>query len=397
MLAILFIWIVPPVLGQTSRPVRDYPIDVEAAPRPFAHATEVTGDMDTDGKLDEPQWLQAQVISDFVQSQPHAGFPPTERTVVRVVYDEDKLYIGAVCYDAEPDKLVITSLEHDFPGGGSTRDMDIFSVTLDTFLDRRNSFIFLVNPGGAYRDGQTFNDSRQIDFVWRAIAEVVTAVHDSGYTVEMAIPWTTLRFNPKDGTQDWGMNLLRRVRRKNEDSYWAPVDRRDPVHRMSKAGTLEGLTGLRPGRNLQFKPFAVADNRRGANFDSAGQTGADIDAGFDMKWGVTSGLTFDGTFRTDFSQVEVDAERVNLTRFPLFFPERREFFVENSGSFILGDVTERNYRGGSSLRDFTLFHSRRIGLISGEPIPANTHRCRRPAHGAGRPVRDRRAEHSDRG
>ena len=141
------------------------------------------------------------------------------------------------------------------------------------------------------------------------------------------------------------------------------------MHRMSKAGTLEGLSGLRAGRNLQFKPFAVADNRRGANFDSVDQAGADIDAGFDMKWGVTSGLTFDGTFRTDFSQVEVDAERVNLTRFPLFFPERREFFVENSGSFVLGDVTERNYRAGSSLRDFTLFHSRRIGLIGGEPIP----------------------------
>jgi Domain of unknown function (DUF5916)/Carbohydrate family 9 binding domain-like len=364
----LLVGLAVPASGQDGTPPPPYPIDLESAPRPFATAVAVGGTIDVDGALDEDLWKAAVPISDFIQSQPDPGFPPTERTVVRIIYDDDKLYIGAMCYDSEPDQLVITSLEHDFGEGGSTRDMDIFAVTLDTFLDRRNSFMFLVNPGGAFRDGQTFNDSRQIDFAWRAIAEVKTMVNDSGYTVEMAIPWTTLRFRPQSGEQSWGMNLLRRVRRKNEDSYWAPVDRRDPVHRMSKAGTLEGLAGLRTGRNLQVKPFGVASGKTGESFEAIGQDGGEADAGFDIKWGVTSGLTLDGTFLTDFSQVEVDAEQVNLTRFPLFFPERREFFVENSGSFILGDVSERNYRGGSSLTDFTLFHSRRIGLEDGQPI-----------------------------
>lgn len=348
-----------------------FPIDPEAAPRPATEARVATGPIRIDARLDDRAWAAAVPITDFVQSQPDRGFPPTERTAVRILYDDDNLYVGAICYDSEPDKLVITSLEHDFGAGagGSTREMDIFSITLDTFLDRRNSFIFLVNPGGAFRDGQTFNDSRQIDFAWRGVVQVKTAIHDSGYTVEMAIPWTTLRFNPADAPQDWGFNMLRRVRRKSEDSYWAPLDRRDPVHRMSKAGTLTGLEGLRAGRNLQVKPYARSSDVSGSAV-AAGESGFEWNAGGDMKWGVTAGLTFDGTVRTDFSEVDVDQEQVNLTRFPLFFPERREFFVENSGSFILGDVSERNYRTGASLRDFTLFHSRRIGRSSaGRPIP----------------------------
>jgi hypothetical protein len=344
-------------------------IDPEAMPRPAASATRVNARLRIDGKLDEAAWREAVPISNFVQSQPDAGYPPTEPTVVRVIYDERGLYIGALCYDSNPDELVITSLEQDFGVGGSTRDMDIFAVTLDTFLDRRSSFIFLVSPGGAYRDGQTFNDSRQVDFAWRAVVDIETTVHDSGYTVEMGIPWTSLRFDAERGVQDWGLNILRRVRRKNEDTYWAPVDRRDPVHRMSKAGTLTGLSDLRSGRNLTVKPFTLASAVGGSELEELDADGVEADAGGDIKWGVTPGLTLDGTVRTDFSQVEVDQEQVNLTRFPLFFPERRDFFVENSGSFVLGDVAERNYRTGSSLREFTLFHSRRIGLADGRPIP----------------------------
>ncbi len=353
-------------LGGDSTAARPTPIDPETAPRPTAYAWRTTARITIDGHLEEPAWRDAVAITDFVQSQPDEGYPPTEPTVVRILYDDRRLYVSAVCYDSEPDKLVVTSLERDFPGM-STRDMDIFSITLDTFLDRRNSFIFLINPRGAWRDGQTFNDSREVDFGWRAVMELETAVHDSGWTVEMAIPWTTLRFDPARGEQTWGLNVLRRVRRKSEDSYWAPVDRRDPVHRMSRAGTLEGLAGLRPGRNLRIKPFTLAGYETGRQHPD---TGMAADAGVDVKYGVTSGLTLDLTYRTDFSQVDVDQEQVNLTRFPLFFPELRDFFVENSGSFVLGDVTERNSRMGSSLRDFTLFHSRRIGLSPDRrPIP----------------------------
>jgi hypothetical protein len=307
-------------------------------------------------------------ITGFVQSQPDAGYPATEETVVRVLYDDRKLYIGALCYDSEPDKLVITTLEYGLKP--STHDMDVFAITLDTFLDRQNAFVWLVNPRGAYRDGQVFNDSRSSDWAWRGVVEVEAMPHDSGWTVEMAIPWTTLRFDPTRGDGTWGMQMMRRVRRKSEDSYWAPVDRRDPVHRMSRAGSLVGLQGVSPGRNLKVKPFVFGTDLSGTMYPADSAVDDGFEAGLDVKFGLTSGLTLDLTYNTDFSQAEVDQQRVNFTRFPLFFPEQREFFVENSGSFVLGDVTERNYRMGSSLRDFTLFHSRRIGLAADRrPIP----------------------------
>jgi hypothetical protein len=209
---------------------------------------------------------------------------------------------------------------------------------------------------------------------WDGVIDVKTAVTrtaggDSAWVVEMAVPLRTLRFDPGRPTQEWGMNFLRRVRRANESSYWAPLERQYRLHRMSKAGTLTGLEGLRQGRNLQVKPYAVAGRSTGAQVPAAAR-GADGDAGLDVKYGLGPSMTLDLSYNTDFSQVEVDQEQVNLTRFSLFFPERREFFIENSGAFTFGDVEERNYRMGASLRDFTLFNSRRIGLTGdGRPVP----------------------------
>jgi hypothetical protein len=348
------------------------PVDVEAAPRPEARATRTTGPITLDGVLDEAAWAAAPVISGFVQARPDRGHPASERTEVRILYDDHAVYFGAELWDREPDKLVIPSLEQDFETGNS----DIFGISLDTFLDRRNAFMFLVNPKGAVKEAQDFDDSRQENAAWEGIFEVRTSIHERGWTVEWAIPFTTLRFDPRKDPQDWGMNLMRRIRRKNEESYWAPLDQRDRIHRMSKAGTLRGLEGLRPGRNLLVKPYAVgshADGRAAVPVgDLAGEGGRTWkgDAGLDVKYGITPRLTLDLTLRTDFSQVEVDQERVNLTRFSLFFPERRDFFTENSGVFSFGDITERNYRTGSSLSEFTLFHSRRIGLdAAGQEIP----------------------------
>jgi hypothetical protein len=185
----------------------------------------------------------------------------------------------------------------------------------------------------------------------------------------MRIPLKTLRFDATRDPQTWGINFIRRVRRVNETSYWAPLERQYRVHRMSKAGTMEGITGLKQGRNLQIKPYALAGNSVGAQVPRA-SLGSKADIGGDLKYGVTPSLTLDLTANTDFSQVEVDQQVVNLTRFGILFPERREFFIENSGSFTLGDVAERNYRMGASLSDFTLFNSRQIGLTKdGLPIP----------------------------
>ncbi|MDP2956056.1 MAG: DUF5916 domain-containing protein [Longimicrobiales bacterium] len=341
-----------------------YPIDVEAAPRPEARATRATTPIVLDGVLDEAAWAAAPVLGGFMQARPDRGHPATELTEARILYDDEYLYVGVELWDREPDKLIIPSLEQDFESGNS----DIFGITLDTFLDRRNAFMFLVNPKGAVKEAQDFDDSRQENAAWEGIFEVRTRIHDRGWTVEWAIPFTTVRFDPAMDSQDWGMNMMRRIRRKNEESYWAPLDQRDRIHRMSKAGTLRGLQGIRPGRNLIVKPYAVGSHADGGAARAAGDW--DQDAGLDLKYGLTSRLTMDLTLRTDFSQVEVDQERVNLTRFSLFFPERRDFFTENSGVFSFGDITERNYRSGSSLSDFTLFHSRRIGLdAAGQEIP----------------------------
>ncbi len=353
-----------PLRAQTPPAVDTPTLDVEAAPRPRAVATRATTPIVLDGVLDERAWADAPVLGGFIQARPDRGRPASEPTEVRILYDDANLYVGVELRDPEPDKLVIPSLEQDFESGNS----DIFGITLDTFLDHRNAFMFLVNPKGAVKEAQDFDDSRQENAAWEGIFEVRTRIHEGGWTVEWAIPFTTLRFDPRRDPQEWGMNMMRRIRRKNEESYWAPLDQRDRIHKMSKAGTLSGLQGLRPGRNLMVKPYAVAAHAEGGA--DGGAEGGSADAGVDLKYGVTPRLTLDLTWRTDFSQVEVDQERVNLTRFSLFFPERRDFFTENSGVFSFGDITERNYRSGSSLSDFTLFHSRRIGLdANGQEVP----------------------------
>jgi hypothetical protein len=341
------------------------PIDVEAAPRPVATATRARTPIVVDGVLDEAAWSDAPVLGGFVQSRPDRGLPATYPTAVRILYDDENLYVGAELTDPEPERLVIPSLEQDFESGNS----DIFGITLDTFHDHRNAFMLLVNPKGAVKEAQDFDDSRQENAAWEGIFTVRTRIRADGWTVEWAIPFTTLRFDPRRDPQEWGMNMMRRIRRLNEESYWAPLDQRDRIHKMSKAGTLRGLSGIRGGRDIIVKPYAVTSRAEGGA-TSVGGPGWSGDGGMDAKWGLTPGLTLDLTWRTDFSQVEVDQERVNLTRFSLFFPELRDFFTENSGVFSFGDISERNYRSGSSLSSFTLFHSRRIGLdADGHEIP----------------------------
>jgi hypothetical protein len=336
-------------------------------PRPVTHVVAATSRIAVDGRVDEAAWAQAVPITEFIQAQPATGAPATERTVVRLVYDDSRLYLSAVCYDSDPTALIIKTIERDYPGVLS-EDMDAFGVSFDTFLDRRNSFLFFVNPRGGIKDGQTFNDGTTRDYNWDGNIEARTTVHDSGWTVEMAIPWNTLRFDPTREVQTWGVNFSRRIRRKNEVSYWAPLERRDRIFLMSQAGTLDRLPRIPRSRNLTVKPFALARRSTGASL--AADTGNAADGGLDLKFGITPQATLDLTLRTDFSDADVDQEQVNLTRFPVFFPEQREFFLENSGTFTFGDVTAPGApRSGTSLRDFTLFHSRAIGLRSGRPVP----------------------------
>lgn len=348
---------VPP--GQRRGPIQN----LDRAPRPEAVAVRAPGPVTVDGVLDDEAWAAARVIDRFIQQKPDAGMPATERTEVRILYDDEHLYIGAEMFDTDPSSLVIPTLQRD----PNTRDGDAFGFTLDTFGDGQSSFAYFINPGGAVRDVQTDDDGRISNAAWESAHEVRTRIHEAGWTLEMAIPWSTLRFEGGRAEQVWGLNLLRRIRRKNEDATWAPMDRQWQLYVMSRAGTLSGLDGITPGRNLSVKPFLVGSRPSGTLQSGSGTT---LDAGGDLKYGLTPGLTLDLTANTDFSQVEVDQQQVNLTRFSLFFPEKREFFLENSGIFQFGDQGQYSQRNGATNRDFTLFHSRRIGLTpSGAPLP----------------------------
>ena len=249
------------MVADSTPPARVYPIDPDRAPRPSMRSVRTPRAPVIDGDLRDSVWALADSASDFVQQLPATGAQATYRTVVRVLYDDDHIYISALNYDPTPGRAITAGLQHDFTPSNS----DVFAVALDTYEDRRNAFLFVVNPKGAVRDEQTFDDSRTIVEAWEGAIDVRTALvktaeGDSAWTVEMAIPLRTLRFAGARGRQDWGVNFLRRVRRANETSYWAPVDRQYRVHRMSRAGTLTGLEGLRQGRNLQLKPYVVSSH-----------------------------------------------------------------------------------------------------------------------------------------
>mgnify|MGYP001983451632 FL=1 len=324
------------------------PIDPETAPRPTLSALRAVGPITIDGRLDESSWANAAPATDFVQSTPRTGMPATERTEVRVLFDDNTLYIGAMMYDSEPDRIVAQRMTQDF----YSPNEDIIGMSLDTFLDRRNAYYLMINPNGAIRDGQAYDNSRTSNVEWEGIMRVETERLDDGWSAELAIPFSTLRFDPSKARQEWGINFVRRVRRKVEDSMWAPVARRTRVHRMAEAGYLVGLPRLEGNRNITVKPFMLGERASGT-LPRAAEQGSQGDVGLDIKWGLTPGLTADLTWQTDFSQVEADQEQVNLTRFPLFFPEKREFFIENSGTYAFGDLSERNYRLGASPRDFS--------------------------------------------
>ena len=353
--------------GQEYTPVPEepeWPVDPATYARPTHGATRATGPIIIDGFPGEAAWEEALPITRFITSMPDLGYPATQKTNIRIIYDDEALYFACLCYDTQPDNLTVTSLERDF----NAVNADVLSIVLDPMLDRRNAFLFTINPHGAIGDAQAFDDNRILNYAWDGVVRVETQLTDFGWTFEMAIPWTTLRFEASEEGQDWGFNVLRRVPRVNEVSYWSPLERHEYTPKVSRAGTLTGLVGLKQGRNLGLTPYVKGSVASGSG--GVAGTGDEVDAGGDLKFAISSSLTLDATYRTDFSDVEVDQLQVNLTRFPLFFPERRDFFIENSGTFEFGDGTQREYRMSVSARDFTLFHTRRIGLApGGEVIP----------------------------
>jgi hypothetical protein len=328
-------------------------------------ATRATGPIEIDGQLDEPSWVNAPPAKGFIQNDPREGEPATYDTEVRLLVDTEALYLGVFAKDDDPSEIIVNELRKDFNTGSS----DVFQVVIDTFRDERNGYQFSVNPVGAKWDAQMSNEGRETNSNWDGVWEVGTRIAEDGWYAEIRIPFRTLKFAP-DADQTWGINFQRRLRRLNENSYWAPLPRIHNLSRVSMAGTVEGLQGLRPGNNLRVKPYALASASRVGQSANIG----DFDAGFDVKYGITSGLTWDFTVNTDFSQVEADEQQVNLTRFNLFFPEKRDFFLENSGIYQFGVAGNSGGGGGGGRQnpsqDMILFFSRRIGLSDdGQAIP----------------------------
>ncbi len=278
-----------------------------------------------DGHLDEAVWQYAQPADQFYQQSPDEGELATRQTEVRFLYDDTTLYVGAMLYDDNPEGLIINELRRDFNGGQN----DTFGLVLDLFRDGQTGFGFLINAGGATRDTQVYDNGRN-DPNWHGVWFSRTAILEDGWSAEYAIPFKTLRF-PNREVHEWSMNMVRWSRRVNEMSLWSPVLRPQRHYTVSEAGLLTGIRtqSSSSSANFRVKPYALAEMDRGPVEGSE----YDANAGVDIKWGLTSSLVLDGTYRTDFSQVEADAQQINLTRFSLFFPEKREFFLESPGSF----------------------------------------------------------------
>ena len=335
--------------------------------RPKVSVIQLKADPVMDGDvINDPLWKQYPAFDDLKQIKPYAGKPASEKTDIRIGTTATMLYVAVVCYDTEPAKLVVSDARRD----GSLDGTDSFLFIIDTYHDRQNGFVFGTNSLGIEYDGQVDNEgqgnisnNRQqggtiggFNLNWDASWEVKSIVGDFGWSAEFAIPLKTIRF--ASGTDKvWGLNIQRNIRKTNEIVYWAPLPIQFDLKRLSLAGELTGLNLSSPG-NLKFIPYALANVVKDFN-STSGETKSRLAGGADIKYSVTPSLTLDLTYHTDFAQVEVDQQQINLDRFNLFFPEKRPFFLENAGFFTVGSPGEVD-----------LFFSRRIGIAnSGQIVP----------------------------
>ncbi len=305
-----------------------------------------------DGILDEAFWSQITPVTDFRQRVPVDGAPATEGTEVRVAFDENNLYFAVINRDTEPDRIRRSILHRE----GRIDQDDNIRIGLDTYHDKRNAYIFELNPFGTQGDALITDESMTLsDWNWEGVYESEGRITDEGWIVEAAIPFTTIRFSDEDAPE-MGIVIERTIRRKNEVVYFPHIGQefRNGLTQVSQYATLKGLERLRRGRYMELKPFAIAGTSRfGQRGDVEGTSQGLSDIGLDLKYSVTSNLTVDATANPDFAQVESDNVQINLTRFSLFFPEKREFFLERAGLFSFGDR-----------RETEVFFSRRIGITN---------------------------------
>ncbi len=360
---------VSPSPNGPSSPIPPEVITRDAAGGVTVRAVRVDEPLRIDGELDEFVYAEVEPISGFIQNDPDEGAPATEKTDVWLLFDDDNVYVVARNWETRPDRRVATEMRRD--NIRIVRD-DNFAWSFDTFHDGRNGFLFEVSAVGGRLDAQLTNES-QINIDWNPVYDVVVGRFDGGWTMEAALPFKSLRYRG-EGPQVWGFQARRVNRWKNESSYLTPLSAAQGLRghfRASLMATLVGLAAPRATNLLEVKPYVIGDVTTNANAVPPISNSLGGDAGIDIKYGVTQGLTADFTYNPDFAQVEADEQQVNLTRFSLFFPEKREFFLENQGTFGfggLGGAATSGRQAGASDTPI-LFYSRRIGLNGRQEVP----------------------------
>ena len=337
-------------------------------------AVRISQALKIDGNLDEEFYATVPPMSDFVQMEPRPGAPATEKTDLWIGFDATNLYVTVRCFDSQPEsRWVANEMRRDsflIP-----RNENVAFI-VDTFFDRRNSFAFEVTPIGGFWDGQVMSEKTSTD--WNPVWTRKTGRFPGGWTAEMAIPFKSLRYTP--GTiQVWGFNMRRTIRWKNEETYLKPLPLISgqtgsaALFQVSNAATLVGIEAPAGSKNLEIKPYVLASTTTDRLATLPVSNAGDAQFGVDAKYGITQNLTADFTYNTDFAQAEIDSQQVNLTRFSLFFPEKRDFFLESAGIFNFGGAVTSGPAATASTP--ILFFSRRIGLNGGRAIPI---------HGGGR-------------
>ena len=360
-----------PTIDGPPPPVAPEVITRSASGQATVRAIKLTAPLKVDGVLDEDVYTREKPFGGLIQVAPRYGAPQSERSDVWITYDDRNIYMSCRCWDsAPPSQWIANELRRDT---GGLRNNDHIGVMFDTFYDRRSGFAFYTNPLGARADYSVVDEGGS-NTDWNPVWTSKTGRFEGGWTVEMAIPLKSIRYRA-GSNQVWGIQLRRSVRRKNEWAYLTPVPQSlagpQALNRISSAGTLVGLDLPPAGKNIELKPYAVSrattDRLRTppVSNDVTGEIGGDI------KYAITPNLTADFTVNTDFAQVEIDEQQVNLTRFSLFFPEKRDFFLEGRGIFDFA-------RGGTGVTGSVgttdtpyLFYTRRIGLNGGRVIPIN--------------------------
>jgi hypothetical protein len=357
----------PPV---DAPPPPDAPavISRDQSGRATIRAVRLDAPLRIDGNLDEPFYFTVLSISEFIQMEPHEGTNATEKTEVWLAFDRQQVYVSVRCWESQPERLIATEMRRDSPVI-FREGQDAVGFMFDTFYDRRSGFIFNVNAIGGRTDGQ-FANERQYTGDWNPVWDVKVGRFDRGWTLEAAIPFKSLRYRP-GAAQLWGFNVRRTNGWKNELSFITrmPAGRGTGATQLaSLAATVVGLEAPSGSRNLEIKPYVVSNMTSARTSTPRLSNDVSSEAGVDVKYGLTQNLTADLTYNTDFAQVEADDQQVNLTRFSLFIPEKREFFLENQGTFAFGGAGAGAFASGASDTPI-LFYSRRIGLDEQRAVP----------------------------